>query len=36
MMQLVRGALDALEIVAKRSHDSLFHYARFLCHTGFR
>jgi hypothetical protein len=30
MMKLIRGALDALEIVAKRSHDCLFHNARFL------
>ncbi len=36
MMQLIRCALDALEIVAKRSHDCLFHRAGFLCHTGFR
>ena len=35
MMQLIRSALDAFKIVAKRSYDCLFHRARFLCHTGF-
>ena len=36
MMKLIRGALDALKIVAKRPHDSLFHDAGFLCHACFR
>ena len=36
MMKLIRGALDALKIIAKRSHDRLFHAAGFLCHAGFR
>ncbi len=33
MMQLIRGPLDVLKVVAKRSYDCLFHDAGFLCHT---
>ena len=35
-MQLIRRALNALQIIAKRSHDCLIHGAGFLCHIRFR
>jgi len=36
MMKFARSALDALEVVAKRSRDGLLNSIRFLCHTSFR
>jgi hypothetical protein len=35
MTKFIRGALNAFEIVSKRSHYCLFHRAGFLCHTVF-
>jgi hypothetical protein len=35
-MEFVRGVLDALEVIAKRSRNGLFDGVLFLCHTSFR
>jgi hypothetical protein len=35
-MQFIRCALQAFQIVAKRSYDCLFHGVGFLCHTRFQ